>query len=185
MSAVNGLLPYLAILAAAIIEGEVAYLAACALVAAGRLQPAGVIVAGAVGAAIGDQAYFYLFRWQLAKWLARFPSLERRAAPLVNLVRRRATLMVLLIRFAPGLRIALAIACAYVKVPPLKFSILNSAAAFVWAIALLAIVGWAGPAALEHVGLSGWKGALVLGVVILILFKVLSFIERRSMSDHQ
>ena len=53
--------------------------------------------------------------------------------------------MVLLIRFAPGLRIALAAACAWIDVPALKFSVLNLVSAFVWAVALLVIVGWVGP----------------------------------------
>ena len=53
--------------------------------------------------------------------------------------------MVLLIRFAPGLRIALAAACAWVDVSPLKFSVLNLLSALIWASALLVLVGWLGP----------------------------------------
>jgi membrane protein DedA with SNARE-associated domain len=177
------LLPYAGILVAAIVEGEVAYVAACALVAAGRLDAVGVVLAGATGAAIGDQAYFYLFRKRLTRLMARFPALERRTAPLVGLVRRRASAMVLLIRFAPGLRVALAAACAYVDVRPLRFSILNAVTAVVWAIALLLIVGWAGPAGLGRVGLSGWKGALVTGLLVLAAFKFLTRYERTAV-DH-
>ena len=73
MPAVHGPLVYLAILLAAAVEGEVAYVAAAALVAHGVLDPAGVIVAGTFGAAIGDQFYFYLLRGRLARWVARFP----------------------------------------------------------------------------------------------------------------
>jgi undecaprenyl-diphosphatase len=177
------LLPYAGILVAAIVEGEVAYVAACALVAAGRLDAVGVVLTGAAGAAIGDQAYFYLFRGRLPRLMARFPALERRTAPLIGLVRRRATAMVLLIRFAPGLRVALAAACAYVDVRPLRFSILNSVTAIIWAIALLIIVGWAGPAGLARVGLSGWKGAAVAGLVVLAAFKLLARYERAAVDD--
>ena len=172
------LLPYAAILVAAIVEGEVAYIAACALVAAGRLNPAGVVLAGAMGAAVGDQAYFYLFRGRLPRWMARFPALERKTAPVVGMVRRRATAMVLLIRFAPGLRVAIAAACASAGVPPLRFSILNSITAVIWAVGLMVAVGWAGPAGLARFGLGGWRGALLAGLLVLVVFTVLGRYER-------
>lgn len=177
----SALLVYLGIAIAAAVEGEVAYVAAATLVASGQLNPAWVVIAGTVGAAAGDQAYFYLFRGRLARWTARFPSLERKAAPLVMLVRRRTTMMVLLVRFAPGFRVALIAACGYVEVSPLRFSVLNTIMAFVWAVLLLVLVGWFGPASLARFGLGGWKGALVLGVVVVILFRLLSRFERRSM----
>lgn len=172
---------YLATAIAAAVEGELAYVAAAALVASGRLNPVWVVIAGTIGAAIGDQVYFYLFRGRLARWIARFPSLEHSAVPLVALVRRRATMMVLLIRFVPGLRVALTAACVYVEVPPLKFSILNTITALVWAVVLLVLVAWFGPASLARLGLGGWKGALVMGVAVVVLLQLLSRFERRSM----
>ena len=177
------LLPYAAILVAAIVEGEVAYIAACALVAAGRLNPAGVVLAGALGAAVGDQAYFYLFRGRLPRWMARFPALERKTAPLIGMVRRRAMAMVLLIRFAPGLRVAIAAACASADVPPLRFSILNGIAAVIWAVGLLVVVGWAGPAGLARFGLGGWRGALLAGLLVLVVFTVLGRYERARVGN--
>jgi len=177
-----GLWPYYGVLVAAIVEGEVTYIAAAALVAQGQLHPLGVLVSGALGAAIGDQAFFYLFRGRLPRWVARYPSLERKAAPLIGRVRRHSSLMVLLIRFAPGLRIALAAACAWIDVPALKFSVLNLLSAFVWAVALLVIVGWAGPAWLSQYGLGGWKGAALIGLALLVFFKGLGVYERRAMA---
>ena len=173
-------LPYCGVALAAIVEGELTYVAAAALVAEGRLHPLGVLVAGAFGAAVGDQAYFYLFRGRLPHWLARYPSLQRKTAPLVERVRRHAKLMVLLIRFAPGLRIALAAACAAADVPPRTMSVLNLLSAFVWAAALLILVGWLGPAYLAQFGLAGWRGALAVGLTLLVLFRVLGSYERRA-----
>jgi len=175
------LLPYCGVLIAAILEGEIAYIAAAALVAQGQLNPVGVFLSGAVGAAIGDQAYFYLFRGRLPRWLARYPSLQQRAAPLIGRVRRHTSLMVLLIRFAPGLRIAIAAACAWVDVSPLKFSVLNLLSAFAWAFTVLVLVGWLGPTYLEQYGLGGWKGALVVGLGVFALLKVFGSHERRTM----
>lgn len=177
----TGLLPYWGILVAAIIEGEIAYIGAAALVAQGQLNPLLVLVSGALGAAIGDQAFFYVFRGRLSRWVAKYPSLEHKTAPLLEHVRRNDSLMVLLIRFAPGLRIAIAAACAWVEVSPLKFSVLNLLSSFVWAIALLILVGWLGPTYLSQYGLGGWKGAALIGLVILGLFKLLGNYEQRTL----
>src|SRR4051812_32331719 len=179
--ALTDVLPYAGVLLAAIVEGEVAYIAAAALVAQGRLNGAGVLLFGATGAAIGDQAFFYVFRGRLPRWMSRYPSLEQATAPLVARVRRHDSLMVLLIRFAPGLRIAIAAACAWVDVSPWKFSVLNLLSAFVWAFALLLLVGWFGPAFLGQFGLGGWKGALAVGLVIFVLLKMLGWYERRAL----
>jgi membrane protein DedA with SNARE-associated domain len=172
--------PYLGVLVAAIVEGEIAYIAASTLVAQGQLNAAGVLVSGALGAAIGDQAYFYLFRGRLPRWMARYPSLQQKAAPLLDRVRRHQSLMVLWIRFAPGLRIALAAACASVDVSPWKFSILNLLSAFAWAVAMLVLVAWFGATALASVGLEGWKGALIVGLVLVALLKTPKFFLRQE-----
>ena len=176
------LLPYAGVLIAAIVEGEIAYIAAAALVGQGQLNPVAVLVSGALGAAIGDQVFFYAFRGRLPRWLARYPSLERTAAPLLGRVRRHDALMVLLIRFAPGLRVAITAACAWVDVSPLKFSLLNLLSALVWAAALLVVVGWFGPSYLAHYGLGGWKGALAAGLAVFSSLKALGWYERRAMA---
>ena len=182
LSAVSAALPYAGIMAAAIVEGEIAYIGAATMVADGRLNPLAVLVCGAFGAAIGDQTYFYVFRGRLPRWMARFPTLQQKAEPLLDRVRQHDSLMVLLIRFAPGLRIAITAACAWVDVAPVKFSVLNLLSSFVWATALLILVGWFGPTYLAQFGLEGWKGALCVGIVIFGLFKVLGAWERRAIA---
>ncbi len=174
---------YLGILIAAAIEGEVAFVAAATLVSRGYLHPAGVVAAGTVGAALGDQFYFYLLRGRLHRWLDRFPPIARRSAALTDLVRRHGTLTMLAIRFAPGLRIALAAACAYADLPPLKLTFLNVIASFVWATGLLAIVAYVGPAYLPRLGVSGWWSALVPALVVLIVFAWLRRLGQHKLED--
>ncbi len=185
LSGLSHLLPYYGVMIAAIVEGEIAYIGAATLVAQGQLNATGVLMAGTVGAAIGDQAFFYAFRGRLPRWLSRYPSLQQKAAPLLGRVRRHDSLMVLLIRFAPGLRIAIAAACAWVEVSAWKFSVLNLLSSFVWAVALLALVGWFGPTYLAQYGLGGWKGALVVGLAAFVVLKVLGSYERRAMKRPQ
>ena len=174
-------LTYLGVLIAAIVEGEIGYVAAAALVGRGYLSPFPVLIAGAMGAALGDQFYFYLLRGRLRRWLDRHEAIARRGRMLALHVRRREMAMVLLIRFAPGLRIALAAACAYAGVPPLRFSALNCVASVVWALSLMVLVAWIGPHWLPALGISGWWSVLIPPLLLLLLFRVAARIERRAL----
>ena len=163
-----GPLAYAAVYLAAIIEGEIVFIAAAVLVAAGKLNPLAVVIVGALGAATGDQIWFYALRGRVAGWLTRVRPVAARQASIVTRVQRHQSLMILAIRFAPGLRIAIAAACAYAKVSPLRFSVLNLIAAFAWAAVILTIVSRIGPGALQHAGVSGIWGAVVPGVLIIL-----------------
>ena len=174
---------YIGITIAAIVEGEISFVAAAAAVSQGKLNAFGVILAGAIGAACGDQFYFYLLRGRLTRWLDRYPSIARRGKALASRVRRHDTFMVLIIRFAPGLRIALAAACAYAGVTPLKFSLLNGVASFAWASGLMALVAWVGPTFLPKLGISGWWSALIPALLIIVVFRVVGRMERHAMED--
>lgn len=163
-----GPLAYVMIYAAAIIEGEVVFVAAAVMVSAGELQWWPVMVSGALGAATGDQLYFYALRGRVDGWLRRFRGVATRHEAIVARVKRHEVPMILALRFAPGLRIAIAAACAYACVRPVRFSVLNALAAFVWAAALLGLIAWGGPAALQHAGIHGLWSALIPGALVLV-----------------
>ena len=122
----HGVWPYLAVAAGAALEGEVIYSGAAVLVGLGRLDGPFVALAGTLGAAGGDQFYFYLLRGRLRWLLDRIGFIARRRPVIVEAVRRSETLIILAIRFSPGFRIALAAACAYAGVPAWRFSLLNA-----------------------------------------------------------
>jgi membrane protein DedA with SNARE-associated domain len=96
-------------------------------------------------------------------------------------VRRHDTLMVLAIRFSPGLRIALAAACAYANVPPLKFSLLNLLSSVVWAGVLLGLIAWVGPRWLPDLGISGWWAAIVPALLLIVIFRSIALAEKRTL----
>ena len=82
------------------------------------------------------------------------------------------TLMVLISRFLPGLRIAIPVACAYAGVPPLTFSALNLISGFAWAGAIMLVIVRVGPGALSAVRperLVGPAGPRRAGVPVLPL----------------
>jgi membrane protein DedA with SNARE-associated domain len=165
----TGPLAYAAIYLAAIVEGEVMFVAAAVLVAAGQLNALAVMTFGALGAASGDQMFFYAFRGRIAGWLTRSQAIAARHAAIVARVRRRQSLMILAIRFLPGLRIAVTAACAYSDVSPVRFSTLNLISAFAWAALLLTLVSHVGPGVLQYAGIKGIWGAIV-PATLLILF---------------
>ncbi len=174
---------YLAVYLFAIFEGEGFLIFACVLVGNGQLNPAGVLVAGALGGSTGDQFFFYALRGRVAAWLDRFPRLARRHDAIVARVQAHSTLMALACRFLPGLRVAIPAACAYAGVRPRKFSLLNLASAFAWAAAVMWLVAYGGPGLAARFGLKGWWAFLVPAALILVFFRWLGHTSRRMDRD--
>jgi len=173
------MLPYLAIFVFAILEGEIYYIAMCIAAAAGKLNPLGVVVAGALGGSAGDQLWFYLLRGRI-HWIDRFPKLRRHHNAVVNRVKENQTLMVLMCRFLPGLRVAIPVACAYAGIRPLRFSGLHLVSAFAWASAIMLVVAKLGPNALSAIGLRGWWGPIIPAVMVLVFFRWLGKPKRHK-----
>ena len=138
------MLIYLPIYIAAIIEGEIYYITMCVAAAAGKVAWEGVLVAGALGGATGDQLWFYVLRGRL-HWLDRYPWMARHRDAVVHRVKDSQNLMLVISRLLPGLRTAIPIACAYAGVKPLKFSSLNLLSAFIWAGSIMLVVTKLGP----------------------------------------
>ena len=164
----TGPLAYAAVFVSAIVEGEIVFISASVLVAAGRLDPWAVMLFGALGAATGDQMIFYALRGRIAGWFTRSRAVASRHASIVARVRRHQSLMILAIRFAPGLRIAITAACAYGEISPLRFTSLNLVGAFLWAAVLLTLVSRVGPGALHYAGITGVWGAVVAAAVLIL-----------------
>ena len=167
-----GGLVYLSVFVAATLEGEIYYSKVCADAIAGRLAWFPVLVAGALGGAVGDQMFFYLLRGRI-HWLDRFPKLRRYHDIVSARVHAHETGMVLASRFLPGLRAAIPIACAYAGMKPLKFSALNLVSAFAWASAIMLFVK-SGTSTLLAFGLSAWWGPFVPAVMVILFFRWLS-----------
>lgn len=181
-------LPYVGVLTAAAIEGDVVFISASVAVGLGKLNAAGVLVAGALGGSIGDQFFFYLLRGRLG-WLSRMPRVARRHAAIVTRVKRHETLIILLSRCLPGLRVAVAGACAYAGVHPLKFSLLNLVSAFAWAGVLMTLTAWVGPTVMASLGLPRWAALIVpaalLGLFIFWLSRIANEGEGGSEEQHK
>jgi membrane protein DedA with SNARE-associated domain len=162
-------LPYVAVFIATIIEGEALFIAACVLVSLGRLNPAGVFLAAALGGSLGDQIYFYCLRGRLRRWLGRFIKVDNRNAWVAEFVKRHSVAMILACRFLPGLRVAIPIACAYSGVSSARFTSLSLVSSAGWAAAILLIVSHFGPSFLTRFGLDAWWASLLPALFLLAL----------------
>jgi membrane protein DedA with SNARE-associated domain len=175
------ILPYLGILVAAAIEGEVVYVSAVVMASMGRLDVRGVLVSGAVGGWAGDQFWFYVARGRLSSWLNRFENVKRRSRLIQQRMHRHATKFILAVRFLPGIRIAVTLACAYSGVSAIQFSGLSFISAVVWASAIMSVVLLFGPSSLSAFGLKVWWAPAIPAILILVFFRWLSRVSPKDL----
>jgi membrane protein DedA with SNARE-associated domain len=182
LAATSGLLAYLAVFVATMIEGEVVFVGATVLVAQHRLDGWGVFTAAALGGSIGDQIYFYALRGRLRHWLSRFPAWTRRRELILARVRAHTSAMILASRFLPGLRVAIPAACAWADVPPLRFTALSLASGIAWAAAIMGFIAWLGPTSFAQLGVRAWWTPLVPAAFLLVFSFWLSRTSQRPRS---
>jgi membrane protein DedA with SNARE-associated domain len=177
------ILPYLGILVAAAVEGEVVYASAVVMVFLGRLNALGVLLSGSIGGWAGDQFYFYAARGPLCNWLNRFDKIARRRRAIQERMRRHATKFILAVRFLPGLRIAIPLACAYGGVTALQFSGLSFLSALAWAAAIMFVIRSLGPTSLSALGIKAWWAPIIPAIIVVVFFRWLSRVGPSSETE--
>ncbi len=168
------ILPYVGILIAAALEGEVVYSSAVVLVFLGRLNPLGVWISGSIGGWAGDQFFFYAGRGPLSAWLNRFSKIARRRRAIQQRMHKHATKLILAVRFLPGLRIAIPLACAYAGITPFQFSGLSLISAVAWAGGIMLVIRWLGPTSLSALGMKAWWTPAIPAIIVVSFFRWLS-----------
>jgi membrane protein DedA with SNARE-associated domain len=171
------ILPYLGILAAAAVEGEVVYSSSVVLAFLGKLNPFGVLISGAVGGWTGDQFYFYAARGPLSNWLNSFAKIARRRMAIQQRMHRHATKFILAVRFLPGLRTAIPLACAYAGIAPFRFSGLSFVSAIAWATAIMLVIRAMGPTSLSALGIKVWWAPAIPAIIVILFFRWLSSVR--------
>src|SRR5262245_51776828 len=174
MTSHSNLLPYFGVFFAAAVEGEVVYSLAVVSVYLGLLNPFGVLIAGSVGGWAGDQFFYYLARGRARRWLNRFEKIARRRKQIQSRMKRHATKFLLALRFLPGLRIAIPVACAYAGISKVQFSSLSFISAVAWASAIMLAIMWLGPKSMEAFGVKAWWTPFIPAVLLVAFFRWLS-----------
>ena len=132
---------YVAVAVGTFLEGESVLLIAGAAAAHGQLSMPIVIALATLASFLGDQLYFLVGRRYGATLLARYPSLQPRAARVTGLLDRHHLPLILSIRFLYGLRIVGPMAIGMSRVSWSRFVLLNGLAAVLWAL-LIAGAGY-------------------------------------------
>jgi membrane protein DedA with SNARE-associated domain len=133
-----------------LLEGETVLVLAGVASRMGHLDLRTVIAVAAASGFAGDQTFFWVGRIFGPQAIARWPSIGRHAARVHAMIERNASWVVLLVRFAYGLRIAGPILIGTSSVGAWRFAAMNAISAVAWATAI-ASAGWAFGAALERV----------------------------------
>ena len=132
---------YIAVFFGALLEGETILIMAGFAAHRALLHFPWVVAVAAAGGFLGDQIFFALGRYRGRQMLARFPSLQRHAARVDDLINRQSTWLIVGVRFMYGLRVAGPVLIGMsLQVPRLKFVTLNAIGAVIWA----AVVAGAG-----------------------------------------
>jgi membrane protein DedA with SNARE-associated domain len=127
---------YLAVFFGALLEGETVLIMAGFAAHRALLHLPAVILVAACGGFLGDQIFFMLGRYRGRQMLARFPSVERQAARVNDLIHRHSTWLILGVRFLYGLRVAGPVLIGMSEVSHTRFVIFNLIGALVWALVI-------------------------------------------------
>lgn len=143
---------YLATFVGTLLEGETLLVLSGVAAHNGYLAWPIVVLIGALGATVGDLAFFLLGRHYGARLLARFPRFVPAARRVHPLIERHPAFAVVAVRFMYGVRTAGPAIIGTTRLPLSTFVPLNVVGAFAWS-ACWAGVGWVfGRAATRFLG---------------------------------
>ena len=188
----GGATGYLVVLAAAagdvvlpLIPSETIIITAGILAGRGDLSVVLIMVAAAVGAAIGDNAAYWLGRGvgdPIARRLFRGEKGQRRLRWAERAITAHGPLLIVAGRFIPGGRTASTFAAGTVSFPWRRFVLADLVAASVWGV-YSGLLGYLGGSAFKH---SAWKPLLVslgIAVVVALLVEVWRQVQKRRGRD--
>ncbi|HUN92560.1 MAG TPA: DedA family protein [Burkholderiaceae bacterium] len=141
---------YAAVAVFCFLEGETVLALAGLAAHQGHLDLPRVIAIAAVAGWLGDQAFFWIGRRHGRRLLQRSSSLASAAARLQRLIERYHQGVIVLVRFAYGLRIAGPVLIGTARVSPRRFAFYNAIGAALWA-PIVAGAGWLFGAAIDRV----------------------------------
>jgi membrane protein DedA with SNARE-associated domain len=158
---------YGAILLGTFLEGETILILGGFAAYQGYLKLPWVILIAFLGTLGGDQLFFYIGRKYGAKILANRPAWQVRADRVRSLLERFQDYLILLFRFLYGMRLITPFVLGLSRVSRLRFLLLNTIGALVWAVAVGAGGYFFGQALEALMGDLKRYEAEILGLVLL------------------
>lgn len=172
---------YWAVAGFCFLEGETVLLLAGVAAHAGHLKLPYVILVAAAAGWFGDQFFFWLGRRHGKRVLAKMPWIARQTGRLHRLIDRYQQGVIVLVRFAYGLRIAGPILIGTSAIGAATFALYNALGALIWAV-LVAGAGWFfGAAVQRYLGTLDRDEAWIFGAAIAIFLVVMAIRRQRGM----
>jgi membrane-associated protein len=161
-----------------LVPSEFAILSAGVLAATGRMNLALLVLAAAVGAAVGDTVGYLLGRGAGRFGVGRLLRRERSRRVVVwttERLHRRARWVLIAARFVPGGRTVTVLTAGFLRVPPRRFAGAVAVGAPLWAGYVAALGYGAGHASADH----PWIGVLAALAVLTGLGCLAEWVRRR------
>lgn len=177
---------YAATFVGSLIEGETMLILSGLAAHRGYLDFTLVVLAGALGGALGDVGYFVLGRHYRDQLLQRFPKLAPGIARVRTMIERHPDGTIFSVRFLYGLRTVGPIAIGSTQVSLGRFIAMNAIGALAWSVCWAGAGFVLGKSAERLLGeLSRYEGAIVVGILVVggIAALVLHW-RRRADSGH-
>lgn len=169
---------YISVLIGTFLEGETILIIAGYLSHRGYLDLPLVILAAFIGTLLGDQLYFYIGRIKGKAFLEKRPHWQPKINRVQNLLDKHQTLLILGFRFIYGIRTVTPFILGMSKVSPLKYLLLNTCGALLWAIAF-GLAGYYFGLTLELL-IGKIKKYEMLIIIVMIIVSVLVWIIYKS-----
>lgn len=161
-----------------IFPGETTLNTASVLASQGKLELQLVIVAGALGAILGDSALYWIARTGPKKLKTRLDDLsqkDERVAKGLALLGRSGPLLIACGRFVPGVRFAVNVSMGLIEYPYRRFLLFSAIGGTLWAVYTCLLAYWVGGALANFPVAS----IVVSGVITTILIGAVYWIDRR------
>jgi membrane protein DedA with SNARE-associated domain len=130
---------YLAVFLGSIFEGETILTLAGFFVHKGYLHFLPSILCASCGGMLGDQLCFLLGRYYGSGLVRYFPKLTPMIEKTNKLLDKHSSIIIIVVRFMYGVRIAGPIAIGMSKIPFIRFALFNTFGALLWASVILSI----------------------------------------------
>jgi len=157
-----------------VFPGETTLNAASTLAAQGQLTLAWVVVAGALGAVVGDSGLYWIARSSSDRLTPRVEKAKRNAkvASALSFLGSRAPVLLVLGRYVPGLRFVVNATMGLTRYPYPRFLLWSSIGGIIWSVYTCLLAYAVGTAladfALASIVISGAITTLAIAVVFLL-----------------
>ncbi len=171
----EGSLPYLShygfifVFVGALLEGETVILLAGVFCHRGDLPYDWTVIAAALGAFAGDQSWFHLGRRYGQDVLSRFPRLTEQADKVKPWLQQKSDWIAAGSRFVYGTRTVAPMLLGMHDYSPVRFALINSVSASLWAIVGVSVGYLIGVGAEQLFGRIKHVEQLLLAIILVML----------------